>query len=637
MRTRQLSVIFWVLLMVLQVSCAKKDQIIGDGRLIRHIRFEGADSLSKDLLLKHLFAGETSWVPFTPRYVYDEALTSVDTKRLVELYKSYGFFDASVISLEVLEPTKKKVDLVFKVHEGPRATVRSLHFEWIVDGESDFDSEHRKRIEKHSALSPQGPWATVFLGETVGNIRQKLLQEGHPLAEVTGTAELDEDAFFADVHVVIKPGPYATIGNIVFEGLVKVREKDIKPDVRFAIGKPYSPALVLQVEQALQAARVFRWVLARPVTKVENGQADLVVRLDEADPQSLRLGAQVTMENIRWQQHLRADYGHTNLFGNLTRFDLKMIGGYAELPVPWRLKEHGPVVEVSPSLSKKGFLEPHLLWDWSPSFFLDLAEGYQYWSIHNRMGVSRWFFGRLLLGTSYNLRFFDFFSVSPSLDNEDTPLGLDYRDPYLLSYMEFKAILYLTDSITAPSNGVTLEFIYHIAGLGGHFSYNKFIGTLTGYLQPIKWLSMAARFSVGSIITFGKNAAAPISEHLYLGGGYSMRGFGSRRLGPRILDCETDGECKVIPTGGFTSIQSNIEFRFNIWGPIFLVTFLDIGDVQSKERTFKPKEWNYAAGPGIRYDSSLGLIRLDAGFRLNDPGIYDEPRWAIHFGWGQTF
>jgi outer membrane protein assembly factor BamA len=157
MRTRQLSVIFWVLLMVLQVSCAKKDQIIGDGRLIRHIRFEGADSLSKDLLLKHLFAGETSWVPFTPRYVYDEALTSVDTKRLVELYKSYGFFDASVISLEVLEPTKKKVDLVFKVHEGPRATVRNLHFEWIVDGESDFDGEHREKIEKHSALSPQGP------------------------------------------------------------------------------------------------------------------------------------------------------------------------------------------------------------------------------------------------------------------------------------------------------------------------------------------------------------------------------------------------------------------------------------------------------------------------------------------------
>jgi translocation and assembly module TamA len=62
-----------------------------------------------------------------------------------------------------------------------------------------------------------------------------------------------------------------------------------------------------------------------------------------------------------------------------------------------------------------------------------------------------------------------------------------------------------------------------------------------------------------------------------------------------------------------------------------------MGDVQAGEHTFKPSEWNLAAGPGIRYDSPVGLVRLDAGFQVNDPGVYDETFWAVHFGWGETF
>lgn len=623
--------------MLLLGGCAKKDLVIGDGRRIRQVRFEGDAGLPKSLMLRHLFAGETSWIPFTPNYPFDEALAGADTRRLLELYRSHGYFQARVHGVQVVpvKNKKRKVDLVVRVDAGEQARVRNLVFDWVPDAAPD--DETRAKVEATSSLAVAGPWETRRLGETVGNLRQALLQRGFPIARVSGRVEVDEAARLADVAIDVDPGPPAVIGRVVFEGLVKVRERDIEPDVRFAVGKPYSPALVRQVEQALQGARVFRWVSARPVEAVEEGRADLVVRLDEADPQSIRVGAQLTMENVRWQQHVRIDYSHTNLFGNLTRLDLKTVAGWAEIPVPWNLQQHGPVVEVAPTLSKKGFLEDYLVWEWTPSAELDLEEGYQYWAVHNRMGVGRWFLGRLHLGLSYNLRFFDFFNVSPVLDAKTTQLGRDYRDPFLLSYMELKAALYLTDRILKPANGIVLEFLYQIAGVGGDYQYNKLVGTMTGYLRVARWLDLAGRFRVGSILTYGAKAGTPISERFYLGGADTVRGWGARRVSPRLEECDDTGKCKSIPIGGFTSVQSNFEMRFRVWGPLSLIGFLDVGDVQAGQGVFKPSEWNFAAGPGIRYDSPVGLIRLDAGFHLNDPGVYDEPFWAVHFGWGEAF
>jgi translocation and assembly module TamA len=85
-------------------------------------------------------------------------------------------------------------------------------------------------------------------------------------------------------------------------------------------------------------------------------------------------------------------------------------------------------------------------------------------------------------------------------------------------------------------------------------------------------------------------------------------------------------------------VQGNLELRLRAVGPLWVVGFLDMGDVQAAAKTFVVEEWNYAAGPGLRADTPLGVFRLDLGLRLNDPGVYpDEPTWAVYFGVGETF
>lgn len=85
-------------------------------------------------------------------------------------------------------------------------------------------------------------------------------------------------------------------------------------------------------------------------------------------------------------------------------------------------------------------------------------------------------------------------------------------------------------------------------------------------------------------------------------------------------------------------LQGNLELRVRVVSMFSIIGFVDMGDVQAGVATWRPAQWNVSAGPGLRVDSPIGLVRLDVGFRLNEPGIYrDEPFWGIYFGFGETF
>src|SRR5690606_22272435 len=126
---------------------------------------------------------------------------------------------------------------------------------------------------------------------------------------------------------------------------------------------------------------------------------------------------------------------------------------------------------------------------------------------------------------------------------------------------------------------------------------------------------------------------APFDLQYYLGGANTMRGWGQRQLAPYVVDCPPDRSCQRIPVGGQTMLLGNFETRVRVWRDLWAIAFFDMGDVQSGTTTFEPAVWNYAAGPGLRYRSKIGVFRLDVGVRINDtPAHRAQPRWALHFG-----
>jgi outer membrane translocation and assembly module TamA len=134
----------------------------------------------------------------------------------------------------------------------------------------------------------------------------------------------------------------------------------------------------------------------------------------------------------------------------------------------------------------------------------------------------------------------------------------------------------------------------------------------------------------------------PINKRLFLGGTNTVRGYGYQKLGP--LDASGN------PVGGQSALNGNIELRHPIYKKISGVAFIDMGFLGVDPLTFNGDELRFTGGVGLRYDTPVGPLRIDLGYKLNPPTVGDvtvspvpnpdddiEDRWKIHFSIGQAF
>jgi hypothetical protein len=78
-------------------------------------------------------------------------------------------------------------------------------------------------------------------------------------------------------------------------------------------------------------------------------------------------------------------------------------------------------------------------------------------------------------------------------------------------------------------------------------------------------------------------------------------------------------DCSV-PIGGFTLWELSNEVRFTVRGPLSAATFCDMGDVSphpaGKGQAFRFDHLHLSCGVGARYDTPVGPIRVDVGYRV---------------------
>jgi len=90
-----------------------------------------------------------------------------------------------------------------------------------------------------------------------------------------------------------------------------------------------------------------------------------------------------------------------------------------------------------------------------------------------------------------------------------------------------------------------------------------------------------------------------------LGGGYSVRGYDLRTIGP------TDPSGRVV-IGGNKSMLFNAEYLINIAGPVRLILFYDAGQVKDTGERFTSKGFITSTGAEIRFFMPV----LNVPFRL---------------------
>src|SRR5690606_23466022 len=106
----------------------------------------------------------------------------------------------------------------------------------------------------------------------------------------------------------------------------------------------------------------------------------------------------------------------------------------------------------------------------------------------------------------------------------------------------------------------------------------------------------------------------PASQRFFAGGSTTIRGFQLDRLGvPAIID--DNG----LSRGGNGLLVFNLELRRRV-GRLFgrdmgVVAFTDAGNVFNRASDIRLADIRPTAGFGLRYNSPLGPLRLDLGFK----------------------
>jgi outer membrane protein insertion porin family len=191
------------------------------------------------------------------------------------------------------------------------------------------------------------------------------------------------------------------------------------------------------------------------------------------------------------------------------------------------------------------------------------------------------------------------------------------RDSLLLGQGGHRTISKITPSFVHntvdnpifPNSGKRITASMDFAGIGGNTNFLKPRFEYAHFKPLNRRMSIGFRGQVEYIRPYASTQTLPITETLYLGGEYTIRGFDIRSIGPR------DPEGTGLVLGGNKSLLFNAEYLINIAGPVRLVLFYDTGQVRDIGQRFAWKEdVTETVDPGLPV-----IFDPDTTTRLVDP------------------
>jgi translocation and assembly module TamA len=429
---------------------------------------------------------------------------------------------------------------------------------------------------------------------------------GHAKAQPTHQHLLaDHRAQRLDAKITIAPGPAVTFGNLVITGDTNVSERRIARIAGLPNGQAFSPNELDKVANRLRRTGAFRSVSLTEAERLGKGDTmDITVQVVDEKPRRYGLGAEVSnYEGIT----LSGFWLHRNILGGAERLTLDG--------------------EVSGIGGTTGGLDYSLgaRFERPASFGAD-TKLYAYLQLESLDEKTyRTDQGTIAIGATR--------SFTDHLEG-DLELAFSYADTRDAfgdrTFTLFSTPLELRwdhrDDILNPTQGhyVTTKLTPFL-GLDGEVSGAQTTLDARVYRGLGDRLVAAGRVQLGSVMGPGLSETAP-DFLFYSGGGGSVRGQPYQSL-----DIDLGGGNAI---GGRSFVGLSTELRTKITPSISLVGFADAGYVGTESLYDGSGAWHSGAGLGLRYDTSVGPIRLDiAGPLTGDTGDGVQ----IYIGIGQAF
>ena len=543
------------------------------------------------------------------------AAAQADYRRMVDLLYASGYYGGTVniridgreaATIPPLDPPTRVSVAEIRIDPGPRFTFGRAEIEPLAPGRrplAEFRTGEiaRATVITESARTALADWRSA--GHAKADIANQQLTALHREARL-------------DASITLAPGPAVTFGNLVVQDGSRVRASAIRRIAGLPEGQRYDPEDVAKAAQRLRRTGAFRSVaLTEAELLSPNNTLDIGVAVVDERPRRFGLGAEIASDT---GLGLSGFWMHRNILGRADR--LRIEGNIEGIGANTGGLDYG----LSARFDRPAVYGP------DTGFFAILGaeredeEFFLTERVYMGLGVTRTFSDTLqaelgltlerarvtsrvlqqIAGASSPVREYNFVTLPGSLtwDRRD-----DLLDPTKGFYFKAQATPYIDFDSQDPGGKVRLDARAYRA------------------LGDSDRIVLAGRAQFGALI--GPDLLDTPPEFLfYSGGGGTVRGQPYQSL---FVDL---GGGNGI--GGRSFLGFSGEVRAKVTDTISIVGFADAGYIGAESIYDGTGAWHSGAGLGLRYDTTVGPLRLDvAGPLGGDTGNGVQ----IYIGIGQAF
>jgi outer membrane protein insertion porin family len=621
----RLTALLLLLILLQQASSAAeltpdKRKLLSKRPHIEKIIISGNHSFSERSIRKKLYSREDGiWqsLGLMRGNRFTKSNLAYDQILLEHYYKDQGFPDAKVDIDFSGSPETGQAKILININEGIRYRISSVAVSGLMG------QEEEKVLSLVSGLRP-GDYFKHSISEGIKqNIKSYFANNGYPYAQELDTLFKNGRDSTVAVKITIVKRDLVAFGNLVVDSTITTQRKVFEREVVFKRGDVYKRDKLFESQQRLIRTNLFSYVsLQSPdsMSQRDSLMPDFRVSALERLPKYVNFGAGATQDKEKdflWA--ISGSLGNRNINGTGRKMLLESNTLFQAFNQWEFVKQHFEFDYTEPYLFR--IRMPLIIAFIYEPGVRSLVQNYRIQTISLNATLVREFslWTKLSLsGTYEQFRISGVDSVQAQLYKDELGLNVD-RQISLLLGTDTRPLL---NKFNPPSGSLTQYELTYVGGiLGGDNSFVRAVYSWSKYNKFTGNGVFASRVKFGWVTAFGKSTEVPTKERFYLGGAYTVRGFGENALGP--------ADSTGTPAGGEAIGLLNLELRkplfWQIWGSTFIDCGYNVADI--KQVSFR--EVAVTFGVGVQWVSPVGPIRVDYGRRTN---INDYPSGgSFHF------
>ncbi len=605
---------------------------------VRSFDIQGVSGLDVGQITSVLATRESGGLlPFLGKDRYFNARQlQADLYRIIAFLSDHGWPRALVTSVDLIRDAEDKaIDVTVHVDQGPPVMIDKVE----TYGFDVLDPGDQEAIQQRMSVSAGMRRVQGDVRNTRTSTLAALHERGYAYAAVNVLEGEGTAPGHVSLYVIAEPGPQAVFGRITVTGNAGVSDGRIKSLISMREGQQFRISRVLDSQRRLYNREIFQFVSVNADTEGPMGApVPVAIVLTQAKPRRLSLTPGFGSEE---KARLTTTIRHLNFFGGARTAQATIRGSSLDRGVRLNVEE--------PSLFRRG---------------ISMSAGAQYWYANQpayRLTTKggRVTFAKQRAGsdpvrlkqslTTLSVTFVDEFedyTVSeaalndPAFYDDLIALGLNPntgRGKGQLLALVADLQRNTTPNLVDARSGYLLSAHVEQAGrwMPGAYNYIEYTAEARKY-ETFGNVVVAGRARIGTIDAPGVLASnVPFFKRYFLGGSSGLRGWGRFEISPLTVS--------GTPIGGHSMFESSAEVRVPAFAKFALVGFVDAGNVWFDSYDFNLNDLRVDVGPGLRYVTPIGPVRVDFGYQLTRvagllvDGQPEPRRWRIHFSIGQAF